>query len=219
MDVFGLGGGSVRAVFLSASVPLPGREPYYSASSPILIHAAVLEFAKLVLGRYRIVWGGHPAITPMIWAAAQSLDVDYLNGVLMYQSSAFEGRYPEENALFPEVRYVNPLSSNLDENLRAMRKQMICEHDFVAGVFIGGMEGVIEEFKMFREYHPRSKVIVVGSTGGAASMLAREQLPSAADDIDFAKLFQSGLEINLAERRATNGADFDPPTSMPFQSS
>src|SRR5258705_4522652 len=38
------------------------------------------------LGRRLLVWGGHPAITPMIWAAANDMGVDYGAWVHLYQS-------------------------------------------------------------------------------------------------------------------------------------
>jgi hypothetical protein len=39
-----------------------------------------------------------------------------------------------------------------------MRRQMLGEHDYSCGVFIGGMEGVIDEFMMFRDLQPNIPV-------------------------------------------------------------
>jgi SLOG cluster3 family len=44
---------------------------------------------------------------------------------------------------------------------------MMCDTPFHAGVFIGGMEGVIEEFALFREVHPTAKIWPIASTGAA----------------------------------------------------
>lgn len=63
------------SIFLSASVPVNGRGDYYETADPFLIQCAVREFAIAVVRKMKIVWGGHPAITPCsgvfakIWAS------------------------------------------------------------------------------------------------------------------------------------------------------
>jgi hypothetical protein len=42
-------------------------------------------------------------------------------------------------------------------------------------VCIGGMEGVEEEYAIFRHPRPTSTVYVLGETGGAAGLLARRE--------------------------------------------
>jgi hypothetical protein len=65
------------AIFLSASVPDPNRSSkYFSTADPLAIGAAVSGLVYVTLGRRLLVWGGHPAITPMIWAAADDMGVD-----------------------------------------------------------------------------------------------------------------------------------------------
>ena len=49
-----------------------------------------------------------------------------------------------------------------------MRKQMIAETAFDVGVFIGGIEGVLEEFELFRFVHRQALVWPIASTGAAA---------------------------------------------------
>ena len=57
----------VDAIFLSASVPDPKRGPDYAATSDsVAITSAVSALVHVTLGRRVLVWGGHPAITPMI---------------------------------------------------------------------------------------------------------------------------------------------------------
>lgn len=65
----------MSAIFLSASIPVPGRGNFYKTADPFLIQTAVREFVTLALGRRMIVWGGHPAITPMVWAVCTDLVV------------------------------------------------------------------------------------------------------------------------------------------------
>src|SRR5688572_20092354 len=66
------------AVFLSAGVPDPKRGPEYAATADtIAINAAVSALVHVTLGRRLLVWGGQPAITPMIWVVAEDIGVDY----------------------------------------------------------------------------------------------------------------------------------------------
>ena len=80
----------MNAVFLSASVPVPGRGNYYETANPFLIQTAVREFVTTALGRRLVVWGGHPAITPMVWAVCEDLGVEFAKAVVLYQSSFFK---------------------------------------------------------------------------------------------------------------------------------
>ena len=96
------------AIFLSASVPDPRRSPkYFSTADPIAIGAAVSALVYVTLGRRLLVWGGHPAITPMIWAAAEDMGVDYAAWVHLYQSRLFQDEFPAENARFQNVTYID----------------------------------------------------------------------------------------------------------------
>jgi hypothetical protein len=55
------------AVFLSASVPDPKRDPkYYRTADVTAIRDAVRALVTIVLPKARLVWGGHPAITPPV---------------------------------------------------------------------------------------------------------------------------------------------------------
>lgn len=85
----------MSTIFLSASVPVVGRGNYFESADPFLIQMAVRELLTLALGRRRIVWGGHPAITPMVWAVCEDLGVPYSNAVVLYQSRFFEEIFPE----------------------------------------------------------------------------------------------------------------------------
>src|ERR1700691_5594227 len=90
-------GGVMSAIFLSASVPTIGRGNYYETADPFLIQSAVREFVTVALGRRLVVWGGHPAITPMVWAVCEDLGVDFARSVVLYQSRYFSDIFPEEN--------------------------------------------------------------------------------------------------------------------------
>lgn len=66
-----------RNLLLSASVPLVGRGNYHETADPFLIQCAVQELVMAVIKTQQIVWGGHPAITPMIWSICEDLGIDY----------------------------------------------------------------------------------------------------------------------------------------------
>ena len=117
------------SIFLSASVPVNGRGDYYETADPFLIQCAVREFAIAVVRKMKIVWGGHPAITPMIWSICEDLGVDYTRSVVLYQSRFFEGRYPEENERFDNVVYTDVVPNDLDGSLHLMRQEMLSRCD------------------------------------------------------------------------------------------
>jgi len=192
----------MSAIFLSASVPLVDRGTYHETANPFLIQCAVRELIMAVVRHHKIVWGGHPAITPMIWSICEDLGMDYSQSVVLYQSKFFEDRYPEENKRFQNVVFTDAVPDDRDASLLFMRETMLSREDLVAAVFIGGMEGVEIEHDIFRRFHPTSKVLPVPSPGGAALNLAKEHgYFSDADlvDVDFARLFHAHLTT------ATNG--------------
>lgn len=192
----------MKAIFLSASVPTSGRGNYFETADPFLIQFAVRELIIACLGRRHIVWGGHPAITPMVQAACQELGVIFSNAVTLYQSAFFEGRYPEENKAFDNIQYTEAVPGNLAASLQIMREVMISRDDLVAAVFIGGMDGVEAEYKLFDHYHPDLPVITVAATGGAARDLAiRIGVDTELDDVDFTNMFYERLDIDPREDR------------------
>lgn len=191
------------AIFLSASVPLLGRGHYHETADPFLIQFAVRELLTVVLGRRTLIWGGHPAITPMVAAVCDDLGVQYSDAVILYQSAYFpESVMPAENARFTNLIRVPPVPGDLDGSLLAMRMEMLSQ-PFEAAVFVGGMEGIFEEYALFTMLHPQATVITIPSAGGAARELAQD-LKDHSDRIDFARLFYERLAVKANEpRKAT----------------
>lgn len=187
----------MKDIFLSAGVPGPEDNPYCQTADPLLIHSAVRSLCTLVFGHKRIIWGGHPAITPMMWAACENLGIDYAKTVHLYQSKFFDEYFPEENRMFGNVTYIEARSTR-EASLAAMRTAMM-QHPYEVGVFIGGKDGVELEFKMFRKAHRNAKIAVFPSTGGAARMIG-ERYPELsapmADFIDFTSYLASVIHID-----------------------
>ena len=196
---------SADAIFLSASVPDPRRGAKYAKTADtVAIAAAVSALVHVTLGRRSLVWGGHPAITPMIWVVAQSMNVDYGKWVRLYQSRYFEDEFPEENEKFGNVTYIDDIQDDREKSLQAMRERMFKDNHFAAGVFIGGMGGIIEEFELFQRLQPNAHVVPVLSTGGAVLELS-ERLKSVdndlTDDLDYVAVFHRHLSIPVREQR------------------
>lgn len=170
-----------------------------------MIQSAVSALATVALGRKPIVWGGHPAITPMLWASAQDLGVQYAKAVRLFQTKLIPTEdFPEENKHFANVTYVDAVDGDLAKSLLAMRTVMLQSAEFDAAVFIGGMEGVIDEHALFSKMHPHAKCIVIGNTGGAARRLAATVNYAAPADIgplDFVSLLYRELDISPIEKR------------------
>lgn len=204
----------MTAIFLSASIPVAGRGTYYEDADPFLIQFAVRELLVVALGRRPIVWGGHPAITPMVWSVCEDLGVQYAQSVLLFQSKLFQDYFPQENERFANVRYVDAVQNDREKSLLSMRKSMM-EGDFEAGVFIGGMNGVEEECELFTKLHPRAKIVAIGSPGGAAKRIAKKR-DEDVKRIDYLRLFADRLEIDTAGPRNERVIANDHTTSPGF---
>ena len=195
----------VDAVFLSASIPDPKRGPAYAATSDtVAIRTAVSALVTVILGRRLLVWGGHPAITPMIWVVAEDIGVDYGSWVRLYQSRHFEEIYPEDNVRFQNVTYTDDVENDREKSLRRMREKMLSGYRFCAAVFIGGMGGIVDEFELFQRIQPNAKVVPLVSTGGATLEVAQRIDSLDRDlisDLDYVTLLHRHLAISIKEKR------------------
>ncbi len=190
----------MKTIFLSASVPLEDRHPrYFGTADVIAIRDAVRALATVVVPKARLVWGGHPAITPLIHYVLRRMNAEVRNHVTLYQSRFFEHLFPPENEWFEDVVIVDR-GADLASSLLAMRTRMFAEHTYAAGIFIGGMEGVEDEFRMFREAHRNALLLPVGSTGAAARIVYDRMNPQPdprlLDDYAYMALFSDLLDLN-----------------------
>lgn len=161
----------LETIFLSASVPLEERDPkYFGTADVIAIRDAVRALATVAIPYGRLVWGGHPAITPLIQYVMRRMNASVKEHVMLYQSLFFEEYFPEDNNWFEEVVIV-PANEDRESSLLDMRRRMFADHRYTAGVFIGGMEGVEDEFLLFKESHPNALLLPVASTGAAARFI------------------------------------------------
>jgi hypothetical protein len=75
-------------IFLSASVPLPNRDPRFMATADVIaIRDSVKALVTEVVPRGVIVFGGHPAITPLVALLLRGLGPDAARRIILYQSA------------------------------------------------------------------------------------------------------------------------------------
>jgi hypothetical protein len=162
------------SIFLSASIPLPHRHPKYLETADVAaIRDSIRALVSVVVPRGQIVFGGHPAITPLVCGMTPNV----CKRVILYQSRFFKPRFPPEVSEFEEVRFMDAVDGDLDASLAKMRGAMISAHNFDAAVFLGGMEGVEIEYGIFRRLHPDKPAYPVASAGAAARILSEKYSP------------------------------------------
>lgn len=189
----------LKNIFLSASIPLLERDAKYIETADIIaIRDAVIALTTVVLPHHRIIWGGHPSITPLIYYVMEKLKINIQEHVMLYQSLWFEDKFPEDNNKFENVIYTEK-KKDIPSSIQHMRLRMFSEHQFAAAVFIGGMNGIEDEFKMFTEIHPNALKIPIASTGAASKIVYDNMLSSnyknkrLEKDYGYMSLFQEFL--------------------------
>lgn len=191
----------MNKIFLSASIPLVDRDPKYIQTADIsAIRDAISALAKVVIPNAILVWGGHPSITPLIREILNKLGKDVSQHVILYQSNFFRKNFPVDNNEIEHI-IITEDTGNEEESLTLMRNKMIGDNDFVAGIFIGGMEGVENEFALFKKNHSNALLLPVASTGAAALSIYEHSPQLYAEDLksDYAymSLFTKLLKGNI----------------------
>lgn len=187
----------MKNIFLSASIPLPERDEKYIGTADIIaIRDAVIALTSVVLPHHRLIWGGHPSITPLIYYVMEKLNLNIQEHMILYQSRFFEKYFPKDNNKFENIVFTDIIDNDREKSLKMMREKMI-ENEFSAGIFIGGMEGVEKEYDMFIEKHPNALVLPIASTGAAAKKIYNERFTDKNErlvkDYAYMSLFQKYL--------------------------
>ena len=188
----------MKSIFLSASIPLPERDEKYIGTADIIaIRDAVIALTTVVLPHHRLIWGGHPSITPLIYYVMERLNLNIQEHITLYQSRFFEKYFPEDNNKFENIVFTDVVDNDREKSLLYMRHKMLDESEFSAGIFIGGMEGVEEEYNMFIEKHPKALVLPIASTGAGAKKIYDERFTDNNErlvkDYAYMSLFQKYL--------------------------
>lgn len=203
----------MKNIFLSASIPLPERHhKYYDTADVIAIRDAVIALASVVLGKHKIIWGGHPSITPLIYYVIERIiqnriddnELELLNSeeqrealstqlkreiskhVTIYQSLFFKDKFPEDNEKFDNIVFTDN-KGDIHSSIQLMRQEMLSKHKFSAAVFIGGMDGIEVEYEMFKTMHPKAIILPIASTGAATKIVYDNILPNELKNERFLK--------------------------------
>ena len=167
-------------IFLSASFPSGERGQSFEPYDPSAVADAVSAFTRAILeANGRLSFGGHPTITPLVFMIARELGVR--ESVFVYQSKWFRDQ------LVPEIAEIGkeglgtivwtPPGETLLESLLIMRHEMLtASRDYAAALFIGGMEGIRDEYDLVQESLPWLHCIPVIAPGGAAAAASRARL-------------------------------------------
>ncbi len=194
-------------VFLSASFPSRERNAhFFETADPDEITQALVATCRAVFAAGgRVVFGGHPSVTPLVMMVAEEYLPEGIedrrtlrtNGravVVAYQSDSFRAATSESTRNLEEwglgnLRWVEGggddeprftskgtlVHGSADLALQAMREQMLSETKPVAAIFIGGMEGIHDEAATFRRLCERRPLYFIGAPGGAARELAQKE--------------------------------------------
>ena len=192
------GSNKMKNIFLSASIPLPERDEKYIGTADIIaIRDAVIALTTVVLPHHRLIWGGHPSITPLIYYVMERLNLNIQEHITLYQSMSFKETFPEDNNKFKNIVFTDIIDNDREKSLLYMRYRMLNDSKFSAGIFIGGMEGVEEEYDMFIKKHPKALALPIASTGAAAKKIYDERFTDKNErlvkDYAYMSLFQKYL--------------------------
>ncbi len=163
----------MKTVFLSASIPDPKRDPrFFETADVVAIGDAVHALCSVVLAEDRLVFGGHPAIIPIVQRVAERLGRPMSVG--LYLSRFFEDKFPPEWRRFENV-VLTRAGRDRDDSIELLRAQMLAAVPFAAGVFIGGMDGILDEWRLFRARHRQAAAWPIPTTGAAARMIFEDE--------------------------------------------
>lgn len=169
-------------IFLGGSIPDAERWKGKFDAREITDATAAAARAILTAGG-TIVTGAHPTIAPLLlYIAAEFPRGQDQPRVLVYQSALFESVMPKETKRFEDegvgsLRITDaapgerPTPGNWDASLRIMRQHMFSDTNPVAGIFIGGMRSIRDEFELLRAQNSASWIYSVARPGGEAASL------------------------------------------------
>lgn len=184
-------------IFLSASIPdATSSERYASTADAFAIREAVSIFCSLVIPNTSLVFGGHPSIVPIVKTVMNSIKWNVKDQVTLYQSEFFTNSASDQISYLEKTIKVKA-GTERKASLLELRKTMLTKHKFTAGVFIGGMKGVEEEYVLFKQYHPNALVLPLASTGAAARNIYYHMYPrldsKLLNDYSYTTLLKSFL--------------------------
>lgn len=169
------------SIFLSASIP--SSERWDGEFDPLEITDAVVAFGRAALtAGMHLVTAAHPTIAPLLLYVAAELPTDPKPEVSVYQSILFENVLPTATQRFEtegiaSIHWTEAVPGeskdpdNRKESLQLMRREMLEKTEPLAACFIGGMDGINDEFELFKGMWPAAPAYPIGAPGGEARRL------------------------------------------------
>lgn len=190
----------LNKIFLSAGIPYHAKDRdsvYFNTADIIAIRDAVRALATVVIPKAHLVWGGQPAITPLIRFVMEKMNSSLKEHITLYQSNFFKDKFPEDNFYFENITLTEERDT-LEDSLVVMRQEMLLNNDFAVGIFIGGMDGILKEYELFKDAHPNALILPIASTGAAARIVYNSIEPKLDErllnDYAFMALFRDMLD-------------------------
>ncbi|MES9994272.1 MAG: hypothetical protein ABW098_20165 [Candidatus Thiodiazotropha sp.] len=197
------------AILLSASVPYLRKDYDLSAQDKILnqiyvetarydlIRAAIAELCRQVFQRdMTMIFGGHPAISPMVLSAAERFRSSPETGkrVIIFQSALYWDIIPQQTLklghwrhgeiLWTQIKNGTSEKETRDLSLSYMRSLMVRSPNIRAAICIGGMDGVEEEAQLFLDSQPVNRGLYpIATTGSAAQALLNDKVCRSSNEI------------------------------------
>jgi hypothetical protein len=205
-------------IILSASVPSGKRSEKYQQdfvkikNAQIQIEEAIVGLSRNIFQKKgRIIFGGHPSISPLVAMVAgefhnrqndsedTSRNENQQKPIVIFQSRAYEAVIPADttnllNQGDSAVVWTEAVNGEAFDKAKAgqeqctgslalMRRHMM-EKNADALVCMGGMEGVEREFDLFSKMHPDKPIYILETTGGASRILAERARGAMVNVID-----------------------------------
>jgi hypothetical protein len=194
-------------VLLSASVP----DEIAGTPEAQRVYELVAAIVRALFDQgARLVFGGHPTITPLVHRLARERNAP--PAIDLFQLERFRAKAPPESAetdVFGQVHWVGEPAADMATDLASLRDPMVRLAQ--AAIFLGGKTigfsgakpGIRDEFERFRASNPDAPVYLVGAAGGETARL----IADAAKDPTGADWERNGLQ---GEARHVLHASQDP---------
>lgn len=181
----------INKIFLSAGILSED-----DSIDRISVRDAILNLCDFAMKEnMQIVHGGHPAITSLLSAAAE-VNENLRKNILIYQAAIFSNDWE----IYIKHLNISVLFGKMsrEEALEEIRLSMLERHEYQAGVFVCGGEGIRTEYNLFKSLHPNTIVIPLGSTGGVAKEL-HDNLENAWDinkEYNYLALYKELIKVS-----------------------
>jgi SLOG cluster3 family len=102
----------MRSVFLSASLPSSCDTSDSQSNYAIATRESICAFVREFVPSGSIIFGGHPAIAPIIKLVCHEIQPNLGQYAILYESRVFRRALPSEVKAFIDVRFVDAVGGD-----------------------------------------------------------------------------------------------------------